>query len=111
MGVLNNVPDIPRNITDPIDFIDYVVGVESLFWPVIMLAMAVVIFVNTLIFGASRAAIISTFIAGIMATFVVVIGSMNGGAGWMDPKWLYLFGVLMAGAILWRILESGEQGF
>lgn len=100
MGVLTNVSDIPRNITTIEGLFNYVVGVTPPFWPVILLITAVIIFAKTVENGPSRALIMSSLITGILGIGIATIG-------WMDPKWMYLFGVSLAGGFLWRYLESG----
>jgi|SRR5690606_41543262 len=101
MGVLTNVPDLPNNITGVVELYDYVVVVTPLFWPLILMALGIIIFSKTTDFGASRALLISSLITGV---FGIAIALMD----WMDPKWMYLFGVLLAISLFWRSLESGE---
>lgn len=104
MGVLTNVPDIPRNITNVDKFYTYVVGVTPSFFVWILVALDVIIFTRMLVYGASRAMIVANFITGVLAIAIAVIG-------WMDIKWTYLFGVLLALGVLWRSFESGETSF
>lgn len=99
MGVLTNVPSLPNNITSVTGLYDYVAGVTPLFWPALLIALGIIIFTRTTNYGASRALIASSLITSTLGTAVAVIG-------WMDPKWMYLFGVLLAGGVLWRSLES-----
>ena len=101
MGVLENVPSLPSNITGAVEVYDYVVGVTPLFWPLILMALAIIIFSKTTDYGASRAMLISTLVTGILGIGVALMD-------WMDPKWMYLFGLLLGISLFWRSLESGE---
>lgn len=103
MGVLTNVPELPKNIIGPIEYFDWVKQVAPLFWPVLLSALAIIVFVRSLNYGASRALIIAGFIPGIFGIIISVLG-------WMDPKWMYLFGIIVAAGIFWRNLESGQIG-
>ncbi len=88
------------SITGPVEFYDYIAIVEPLFWLVMLGAFWIIMFVNFIRFGASRAWITASLIALVPAIFVAILG-------WMDPKWIYLFGVFLAIGLFWRSLESG----
>ena len=96
-------PALPgANVTGPIELFDYVVGIEALFFPVMLMAFLTIMFVRFLGSGTSRAFIVASFITGVSSIPIWLLG-------WMDSKWVYLFGVLVAIGVFWRSLESGDR--
>lgn len=81
----------------------YVNGVTSgLFFPLILFALFVIIFITTMNFGNGRAFVFASFFCAIISIFMVIARLLN-------PTFMYLLFVLLAGGLMiLRISKSSN---
>ena len=80
-------------ITGPIEFYDYTVLVEPLYFPVMLGVLWIILLGVFSRGGASRAWIGTSLICLVSSIMITILG-------WMDSKFMYLFGLLLVPGLL-----------
>ena len=89
-------------VSDFLGYYQYVVAVEPLYIPMMLLVIWVIIFIATLKFTAPRAFITASFATTILAF-------MAGVMGMIAQKFVLLSMVATAGGLVWLILEQSRE--
>lgn len=76
----------------------------GLVFPFILLIIWVIVFIATKQFNTSKAFTYASFMCSILAVPLAILELIN-------PKFLYVFGILLASGIVWLKLEGGGKPF
>jgi len=77
---------------------------DGLLFPIILMVIWVVVFIATKQFSSSRAFTYAAFICTVLAIPLAVFEMLN-------PRYMYLFIVLLAAGAVWLKLEGGGKPF
>lgn len=75
-------------------YMNYVVGVEPLFFPVILAVIWIIVLVATKSYSTSRAFTYASFVAFILSVPIVILG-------WMANRYMYLALIMTAAGIIY----------
>jgi hypothetical protein len=81
------------------EYFQYIVGIEPLFFLIILIVMWAILFISTVRFGASKAYMFASFIVMILSILTVIMG-------FIPKQYMYITMIMVAFGVLFLRLEN-----